>query len=703
MYTRAVVGISAALIASVFIPIVTDASQIDAVSSQDYPKIANLYAFDRPNQTAAMSGFDLFVGAGDKQFRVEHPSKVFLHYFPTQTVYTPTYNGQSFNGVKIYSGWWLTFAGTQLDSSINATTTTIAVRDAQIIQASLKTNPYILVGAESMLVTSVDTKTNTLTVVRGIYSKPTAHKSGDRVAAHAGNGKRWDLNVTPYCPKDPSTGETWGDYLVGTIDHYLKTHPQTGVYLDNAKLGHDLSPDYSMIDANGDGIADGSNGPSGDGWMMGEQAIASRVRADNPNVLIMANSSDVIHDVNGEEFEHFSPAQAVSGLSHYLNNTGSALGGGFSVINPDTNNTGMQNLQLLRFGLAFALMGNGYFAYDYGGDHHGNTWWYDEYDNGAGSSLVEAINATTTELHLAPGAGKKYKAGDVVMVPDSGAYQANDEQMLVVAVDGDLLEVRRGYNGTVATSHQVLTKVMTQAQLSAGLGWLGQPIGPAYSLDTLTSRNLVRNGSFSGAHSGWVLGVENPAQASLKVQKSSQYSGAVQVTTTVAEPNHTWHVSLLQSGLALQAGQAYTLSFDVKSSDVPEISAQVQKTNAPWTQYSCMTFSLSPTWTHEQMSFVASNTTTNAKVEFCLAKYKGEVTISNVSLKKGDPNLWRRDFTNGTVILNATPSTHTVQLGSGYRHIAGSQNPGLNDGQPVSEVTVGPDDAVLLVKNQAVK
>jgi hypothetical protein len=32
----------------------------------------------------------------------------------------------------------------------------------------------------------------------------------------------------------------------------------------------------------------------------------------------------------------------------------------------------------MRFGLAFTLMNDGYFAYEYGDTWHGNDWWYDE-------------------------------------------------------------------------------------------------------------------------------------------------------------------------------------------------------------------------------------------------------------------------------------------------------------------------------------
>ncbi len=44
----------------------------------------------------------------------------------------------------------------------------------------------------------------------------------------------------------------------------------------------------------------------------------------------------------------------------------------------------------MRFGLAFTLMGDGYFAHEAGDTGHGNTWWYDELDCDLGEPLGEA-------------------------------------------------------------------------------------------------------------------------------------------------------------------------------------------------------------------------------------------------------------------------------------------------------------------------
>ena len=44
----------------------------------------------------------------------------------------------------------------------------------------------------------------------------------------------------------------------------------------------------------------------------------------------------------------------------------------------------------VRFGLAFTLMNDGYFAHEYGDTWHGNDWWYDELDFNLGYPLGPA-------------------------------------------------------------------------------------------------------------------------------------------------------------------------------------------------------------------------------------------------------------------------------------------------------------------------
>jgi hypothetical protein len=58
--------------------------------------------------------------------------------------------------------------------------------------------------------------------------------------------------------------------------------------------------------------------------------------------------------------------------------------------------------------------------------------------------------------------------------------------------------------------------------------------------------------------------------------------------------------------------------------------------------------------------------------------------------------VWRRDFQNGIVLVNPTMASSTVTLEPGLRRLAGSQDPAVNDGGAVSQLTLGPKDGIVL-------
>ena len=65
--------------------------------------------------------------------------------------------------------------------------------------------------------------------------------------------------------------------------------------------------------------------------------------------------------------------------------------------------------------------------------------------------------------------------------------------------------------------------------------------------------------------------------------------------------------------------------------------------------------------------------------------------------------VWRRDFQNGVVLVNPTGSKKTVKLEPGLRRLAGNQDPAVNDGSAVGQVTLGPKDGIVLLRQLAVQ
>jgi hypothetical protein len=58
--------------------------------------------------------------------------------------------------------------------------------------------------------------------------------------------------------------------------------------------------------------------------------------------------------------------------------------------------------------------------------------------------------------------------------------------------------------------------------------------------------------------------------------------------------------------------------------------------------------------------------------------------------------VWRRDFKNGVVLVNPTITSRTVTVEPGLRRLAGTQDPAVNDGAVVSQVTLKAKDGIVL-------
>lgn len=646
---------------------------------QGFPRLANLYGLSEPDQAATYARYALVIGsdtAGESGAvsalkRVNPHSKVIL-YADTSAV-----NIHGFDGKAIYPGWWLTLAGTRLSAGVTATATSVPVDNAATIARSLLTNSDVLVGAETMHVLAVDVAHNTLSVQRGYYSVPSPHASTTRVAARATAWPNtWMLNVTRYCPRDPQTRRTWIEYAAVWEKRELANVPWDGILWDdgNVSFAH-LSG--GNLDANNDNVADGGEGPSGRGWQDGVRQLLTLSRALLPGKLELVTDAYYPGLTDGEQMEHFPHYSngLSSGFDSYLRMTGPTGSAPDSIIAADTANDRLtsnsneysrQSLQQMRFLLACALMGNGYFSFDYGPANHGQTWWYDEYDNGAGSSLASAINAFQPSIKVAHGTGGRFHVGDVIFVP-GGVRSYADENMLVTVVSGDTLSVRRGYANSSPAVHSAQATVATGAQLRAGSGWLGQPTEPATALQ-LSSASQIANAPFEADSrqwpNAWTFTVVAPAQAVIRGEAgtSDLGGGSARIDVTRTAPGMSRDAARAQpitpraNQLPVQKGKNYTFSVRAKGSAGQARVGLVQST--------------------------------------------GAIRIADVRLQEGDPNVWRRDFEHGTVLLNPTPRTETVQVGPGFRHIDGTQDPRINNGRAVSAVTLAPYDAALLVKDR---
>jgi hypothetical protein len=245
----------------------------------------------------------------------------------------------------------------------------------------------------------------------------------------------------------------------------------------------------------------------------------------------------------------------------------------------------------------------------------------------------------------------------------------------------------------------------------AGLGWLGQPIDAAATLPLATSTPLL-NVDFERSGRAWLtpwtLQISPPAAATISQDTHTFASGwaSARIQVTKPTPGSSWNVALIQQNtpgrtdLHLVAGTAYTLTFWAKGSGNQTIGAGVQQSAPPWGGRAYQSFTLTRQWQRYRLTFIAPATESAVKIQFNLGQAAGTVWLDRVRFQQGDPNLWRRDFSGGTVLLNASSTTQQITLGPGYRRIAGTQDTVTNSGAAVSSIALAPQDAILLVRTR---
>src|SRR5450759_135725 len=72
--------------------------------------------------------------------------------------------------------------------------------------------------------------------------------------------------------------------------------------------------------------------------------------------------------------------------------------------------------------------------------------------------------------------------------------------------------------------------------------------------------------------------------------------------------------------------------------------------------------------------------------------------IGQAKMKAGLLDVWQRDYENGIVVVNATSETVTISLGGPFRKIKGTQDPAVNDGSLITQVTLQPRDGIILLR-----
>ncbi len=565
--------------------------------------------------------------------------------------------------------WYLTQVGTTLRADVDSAQTVLPVEALTISDGTTTYDLFVpgdtvLIEGESVYVKAVNRSDRTLTVRRGYVRPAAAHSVGTRIAAHISFWPdSWLLNVSTLSPEgiaDPAVGpETWSSYHA-RLDAQLLDDPRwAGILVDRSDpneswlIGNStartidpdqsntLLTDYSAFDA---------------AWNEGLRLYLQELRSFiGPGKIIYLNWGIPYYDlVNGNNLEGFPTDSGDSynsswhttmfgpwiGRGSYFEWLANAPQPNLTMIEtyeddsgPDPSDTdGYPNrcnslfftpdYRKMRFGLATALLNDGYFSYEMNTEGHGSLclMWFDEYDN----------------------------AG-------------------------------------------------------AGRGYLGYPLGPAVQIfsGTFIPEVLINTGFDSETDlATWDLWADTGYAASATIDASDPAAGSGSLRVDVSETlGSDWQVSLITENIGVSEGVNYTLTFRARADRPRSISAWIQQSHAPWEGWVYYDAILLTTdWQEFTLTAASTGDDNQAQFIFGLGEVAGSVWLDDVHLKAGAPDVYRRDFEHGIVLINASADPVTIPLGGTFQKIDGTQDRSVNDGSTVTEVTLPPLDGIILLR-----
>jgi hypothetical protein len=210
---------------------------------------------------------------------------------------------------------------------------------------------------------------------------------------------------------------------------------------------------------------------------------------------------------------------------------------------------------------------------------------------------------------------------------------------------------------------------------------LGTPLGPALRIATsqAADRELMQNGGFESELAGtWSLwcDTKNGCAATAGRDTRFKHSGDAAARVTITGACRQGGIEFTQSKRSLEQGRSYSLAFWARASQPMELLAISSKGSPDWDNYGLsQTVPLTTQWQPVTLSFEATRTVQDARIQFLFGGETGQVWIDEVSLKERGEEVFRRDFQHGLVLLNGARRRQTVDVGDGFMHLKGEQAP----------------------------
>nr|HMN27979.1 carbohydrate binding domain-containing protein [Caldilineaceae bacterium] len=211
---------------------------------------------------------------------------------------------------------------------------------------------------------------------------------------------------------------------------------------------------------------------------------------------------------------------------------------------------------------------------------------------------------------------------------------------------------------------------------------LGYPLGPAQHLEQPghPSENLLGNGDFEEPTAGpWIFWADAQSGHVATVTPDSEEVAIGATSTRVdiqATAGTSWKITLAQYDRTLGRNAIYDLTFWAKSAQPRTISLYMQKGIPDWDGYGLsQRVPISTTWQEYTVSFSANTTADDARLQFAFGETPGTVWLDDVRLERRPADLYRREFSNGLVLLNGSREAQEIEVGAGWQRLSGQQAP----------------------------
>ena len=582
----------------------------------------------------------------------------------------------------VYSGHWLYGAGSRITTAINGTSTVLEVANS----ARFHVNQFVVVydapagsfnNAEHMYVESINTATNELILGqyrssqdgRGYRSTRRSHANGSIVAGHVSYNSRgafrsgeqsWAYNMSTQCPVD-ANGNQLADVMSTFIANNFDRDPRgnkvnmriDGILFDldaNFNRGnHLIDDDNNLVIDEGFSPTTGVNW-----WGEGVDRFYAQVRALLPDMIIVGGTPRArgYASMNGNQEEgwvgwfgddpNYFFVDELMAKNHFDAQQYSSqpllinnLSKQSSLLYPDPLRNPVTSNSDFRLGLALAMLESGFFGTENSPNYPDQ--WFDEY-----------------AVDTAPGSANYGRA-----IPISASLSA----------------------------------------LRDNQGWMGKPLGSQRRLydpaDYAENLSLMSPGKFDNNLNGWSGHNVNINRTTNTVQDGA---GAIQVSPPINYHRVPEAGYIGGPSISITAGEEYTIAFSVKASAVRTIEVLLHDpafTNLK--QYSKQEFMVpADRWARRVHTFKAEESGT-FQIRFNVGKESTTTWFDSVYVFHANANVFRRDFENGIVVANATPSPKTINLNGTFQRIDGTQDP-INNGASVTSVTLPAYDAAILVR-----